>query len=294
MTLTSGHDSPVPTLPPASVTVEQSSSLKAKLGHYHNFKTLGDKLNEIARRLGPDASPSAVLAALKTTPMDVHPDSVYYAEVGSSTTLETFINRQGGLLLPYSHLSLTGLSDAVTHQSLAHPLGNLGGALSWPVPPSADVQQRLRASTQNYTDPLGQKQPLKQTTGGILEFLRHQTPLPPEALTTPVATLNALIGSPEAQSLGSALQEQMQGIATDSSTLDYLLAAVILQLDPKSIAAPQRNSVAGFDLADEKLKGKSAAEIVAALRQHLVADGKTSPELAGAEIGRASCRERVS
>ena len=82
--------------------------------------------------------------------------------------------------------------------------------------------------------------------------------------------------------MGSALQEQMQGIATDSSTLDYLLAAVILQLDPKSIAAPQRNSVAGFDLADEKLKGKSAAEIVAALRQHLVADGKTSPELAGA------------
>lgn len=282
ITLTSGHDSPLPTPPPASVTVAQSSSLKAKLGHHHNFKTLGDKLNEIAQRLGPDASPSTVLVALKTTPMDVHPDSVYYAEVGSSTTLETFINRQGGLLLPYSHLSLTGLSDAVTHQSQAHPLGNLGGALSWPVPLSADVQQRLRASTQNYTDPLGQKQPLKQTTGGIMEFLRHRTALPAEALTTPVATLNALIVSPEAQSLGSALQEQMQGIATDSSTLDYLLAAVILQLDPDSIAAPQRNSVAGFDLADEKLKGKSAAEIVDALRQHLVAQGKTSPELAGA------------
>lgn len=282
MTLTSGHDSPVPTPPPASVTVEPSSSLKAKLGHHHNFKTLGDKLNEIAQRLGPDASAPAVLAALKTTPMDVHPDSVYHSEVGGSTSVDSFINRQGGLLLPYSHLSLIGLSDAMAARSQAHPLGNLGGALSWPMPLSADEQQRLHANTLNYTDPLGQKQSLKQTAGGVLEFLRHRTPLPAEALTSPAATLNALISSPEAQSLGAALQEQMQGIATDSSTLDYLLAAVTLQLDPASITAPQRNRVAGFDLADATLKGKSATQIRDALSQHLVARGKTSPELADA------------
>ena len=122
----------------------------------------------------------------------------------------------------------------------------------------------------------------RATDGGILEFLRHRTPLAAEALTSPGATLNALVSSPEAQSLGHALQEQMQGIATDSSSLDYLLAAVILQLDPESITAPQRNNVAGFDLADDSLRGKSAAQIVDALRQHLVAQGKTSPELAGA------------
>jgi len=63
-------------------------------------------------------------------------------------------------------------------------LGNLGGALSWPVPLSADEQQRLRTRTQDYTDPLGQKQPLKHTTGGVLEFLRHRTPLAAEALTS--------------------------------------------------------------------------------------------------------------
>lgn len=277
------HDSPAPTVqPPASVTVAQSASLKAKLGHYHNLKTLADKLNEIALRLGPDASTPAVQAALKTTPMDVHPDSAYHSEVGGSTSVDSFINRQGGLLSPYSHLSLTGLSDAMAARSQAHPLGNLGGALSWPVPLSADEQQRLRSRTLDYTDPLGQKQPLKHTTGGVLEFLRHRTPLAAEALTSPGATLNALVSSPEAQSLGHALQEQMQGIATDSSSLDYLLAAVILQLDPESITAPQRNNVAGFDLADDSLRGKSAAQIVDALRQHLVAQGKTSPELAGA------------
>ena len=213
--------------------------------------------------------------------MAIHPDSADFADLGANATLESFINRLG-VLMPYNHFSLGGLSDAVITRSQEHPLGNLGGALSWPQPPTADEQRRLRLIAMNYAEPTGDKPLVGQTKGLLLEFLRQRTSLPPGDLGDPVAALNALISSPEAQQMGKALQERMQGVDTDKSATDYLLAAMALQLDPESITAPKRNSIAGFDLTSDKHWGKPASVVIDALSKHLVEKGKTSPDLAKA------------
>lgn len=285
--------SPIPTPPPItkipyipptqtqpSDTPEVSNlNLNEQLGNKHNLKTLGDALALIAQRLGQDAPAHEVLAALKATPMDIHPDSENYAVTGPRTTLEAFIKSMG-LPLPDSHFKVSGLSVAVIDRAQVHPLGNLEGALGWPVPMSADDQQRLRNLALNYAGV--PDQPTVNQTRGLLEALREQTTLSPEVLADPVKTLNALVSSAQAQALGKHLQERMEHVATQSSAMDHLLAAMTLQLDPESITETNRNLLAGFDLADKNHWGKTADTVVDALAKHLVAKGKTSPDLAAA------------
>jgi hypothetical protein len=73
------------------------------LGSRQNFKTLGLRLAEVANRLGRDATQQTVLAALKTTPMDIHPDSRFFALGGASATL-------GLLSVPTDFMSLPTIS----------------------------------------------------------------------------------------------------------------------------------------------------------------------------------------
>lgn len=264
---------------PTIVFVPEAVTFKEKLAHKRNLKTIGQKLEDIARLLGPNASKAQVQKELKATVV-IHPDSAFYKVAGGTTTLECFINSYDKFL-PDSQYTLTGLGGAFVQRSLEHPLGNLGGALSWPVPLSTDEQRRLRLFTLSYGD-APDKPLVMQTKGLLLEFLRQRASLPPETLRDPISTVNALIGSPDAQRLGKNLQEQMQGLPTESSVTDYLLAALNVQLDPESIANPQRNIIAGFDLASAKHQGMPASVVIDALSTHLVKEKKTSPELAGA------------
>ncbi|NCE90646.1 hypothetical protein DK871_11175 [Pseudomonas sp. L13] len=211
--------------------------------------------------------------------MDVHPDSANHAITGARTTVESFIKGMG-LPLPDSHFKVSGLSVAVIDRSQVHPLGNLEGALGWPVPMSADDQQQLRNLALNYAGVPAQ--PTVNQPRGLLEALREQTTLSPEVLADPVKTLNALVSSAQAQALGKHLQERMEHVATQSSAMDHLLAAITLQLDPESITETNRNLLAGFDLADKNNWGKTADTVVDALAKHLIAKGKTSPDLAAA------------
>ncbi|WP_236479534.1 hypothetical protein, partial [Pseudomonas sp. PA-4-8C] len=107
-------------------------------------------------------------------------------------------------------------------------LGNLGGALSWSVPLTVDEQQRLRLITMNHQHALGDQPLVMQTQGGVLEFLRYRQPLLAEAGNDPAKILQALVNSPQGQLMGKTLQQTMQGIDSDSSASDYLLAAIHL------------------------------------------------------------------
>ncbi|MCF5080540.1 SET domain-containing protein-lysine N-methyltransferase [Pseudomonas lactis] len=159
-------------------------------------------------------------------------------------------------------------------------LGNLGGALSWSVPLTVDEQQRLRLITMNHQHALGDQPLVMQTQGGVLEFLRYRQPLLAEAGNDPAKILQALVNSPQGQLMGKALQQTMQGIDSDSSASDYLLAAIALQMDPESITAPDRHKVAGLDLTSENYGGHHPSAVVDALVEHLSSTGKTSAALA--------------
>ncbi|WP_330210186.1 SET domain-containing protein-lysine N-methyltransferase [Pseudomonas sp. AM4(2022)] len=170
--------------------------------------------------------------------------------------------------------------DVPLPSSPVPPLGNLGGALSWPMPLNADEQRRLRLITMSHAHHLGDQPLVMQTKGGVLEFLRYRQPLPASVQNDPAKMLEALVRSPQGQLMGKALQQRMQGIDSESSVTDYLLASIALQMDPESITAPDRHTIAGFDLASDKYWGHHPAAVVDGLAEHLSSTGKTSVALA--------------
>ncbi|WP_282396044.1 membrane-targeted effector domain-containing toxin [Pseudomonas sp. PS01298] len=250
-----------------SPTDTSHTGLSRSLADNQNLRTLGQKLNEIAARLGVNTTPQAIISALTTALMDIHPASTYASQVDTASTLEDFITDYG-LKMPNSHFSLTALADAVLDRSMEHPLGNFGGALSWPVPLSSQAQRSLMENARLYVTEHPNPPPMV-TSQGLLEYLNSNQPLSAEALKDPAKALEALLGTARAQGLGHALQTQLNGIATDTSVNDYTLAAMNLFLDPTSIAEPNKTKVAGFDLVQQRHWGKPASTIVDNLSKHL-------------------------
>jgi hypothetical protein len=191
---------------------------------------------------------------------------------------------QNHLLSPDDHSAPgtddTDSSNAGTGSAIRQPLGNPGGALSWPIPLDADKQRRLRLITMNHAHHLGDQPLVMQTRGGVLEFLLYCQPLPAHVGNNPVQILEALINSPQGQLMGKALQQRMQGIDSDRSVTDYLLAGIALQLAPESIVAPDRRKIAGFDLTSDLHWGQRASVVVNGLADHLSREGRTSAALA--------------
>lgn len=177
-------------------------------------------------------------------------------------------------------VELPSRANTVSASTMEHPLGSLGGALSWPIPLDTDEQRRLRLLTMNHQHPLGDQPLVMQTKGGVLEFLRYRQPFPADAGDDPAKMLEALVRSPQGQRMGKALQQSMQGIDSDRSATDYLLAAIALQMDPESITTPDRNTIAGFDLATDTHGGHHASTVVDGLAEHLSRTGRTSAALA--------------
>ncbi|MBT2374319.1 hypothetical protein J7E41_20055 [Pseudomonas fluorescens] len=261
-----------------SPSLAPKADLKVALGDRQNWKTLGQKLNEMAAKLGVNATPQAVQAALKSTPMDVQPDSSYSTQVGNAATLETFI-RGYGLHVPTTHFHLASLADSVNERALAHPFGNFGGGLSWPVPLSASEQRTLLDTAIHYAN----RNPNKPQIGpsvGVLEDLNSNQPLCGEALRDPAKALEVIVSSARGQAMGLAIQTQLNGIATDTSINEYALAAIHSVLDPESITVPRRNKVAGFDLMQPQHWGKPASVVLDGLSEHLSVSSKATPEMA--------------
>lgn len=261
-----------------STTDTASGSLAQTLADKQNLRSLGQKLNDMAQHLGVNATPQEILAALKSTPMDVQTASSYPVAPGHATTMEAFITSIG-VAVPNSHFALTALADAVLSRAIEHPLGNLGGALSWPLPLSIAEQRTLLSAATQYVT-LHPNPPSMGASLGPLDYLNSNQPLSGEAARDPAKVLETLLSTPRAQALGQAMQTQLNGIATDTSVNDYTLAALNLMLDPQSISTPHRNTVAGFDLAQSEHWGKPASAIFPALSKHLSAQGHATAEMA--------------
>lgn len=221
---------------------------------------------------GITPAPTHLPFVASTSDNHAHPPA---DKVESLTTLE---GSSGDIALP-PDLAKTASAEL-------RPLGNLGGALSWSIPLSPDEQRRLRLVTMSHQHHLGDQPLVMQTKGGVLEFLNYFDPIPIMAQHEPAKMLEALVGSPQGQLMGKALQHKMQGMESDSSVTDYLLAGIALQMDPESIFAPDRNKIAGFDLASEQYWGEAPRAVVDGLAEHLRSTGRTSAAMAqvGARI----------
>lgn len=247
-------------------------ALKAALADRKNWQTLAQQLTDVATVVGPNPPFLAVQSALRSRLMDLAPSSSHPPHSANAVSLANFL-KANGLPEPTTHDELLTLARASLARSHPHPWGNLGGALSWPLPLSTHQQSELLTAAREH---VGSFQQASQQRG-LLEFLNSNLLLSADTSSDPVKALEVLIGSPRGQALGEALQNKLESISTDSSVNDHVLAAINLDLDQASITQPRRNKVAGFDLSHKQYWGKPTSAIVAGLHQHLIDTGKTSP-----------------
>lgn len=161
----------------------------------------------------------------------------------------------------------------------APALGNFSGALSWPLPLTVESQREIAdvvACNSAHLPGL----PLADSRQGALGYLLGDPSMSDIDLQNPAIVLQQLARTPRWTALGNALQTQLNGIPTQTSVNDYVLAAIGIGLDLGSLDHPARNTLAGFDLAGQAHWGQSPSTVVAALERHLIAQGKTTADSA--------------
>lgn len=185
-----------------------------------------------------------------------------------------------GYTLPTNAHEAFALMQSVEQKIAMLLLGNLGGALSWPIPISRTDEVRL--ATFLFSETTGVPGlPLPRDGKRTFGYLLSGSSVMPDDLKDPPKALEKMLTSPNALVLGQALQTFLGGVSSRTATYDYLLAAIHIGLDPTSVADQTRTNLASLDLAKPSLWGKPASAIVAELRSKLVADGKATADTAG-------------
>lgn len=298
---------------PSSLTPERSEEVlqdeKAKLATIHDQATAASALIDIV--LAVDDLSGVLLYRTTKDPLDslylspsyveyrieqlirdkmasvslsLHADSPFQRlQARPSVSLHTYIS-DNGWEVPRRRDELFNLSRVLTTPPLSLlPHGNLGGALSWPVPLNDDDRYNVRNALRQNTVGLGELQHYEEDKG-VLGYLTHNQSFAPHELHDPTRFIQTLLATPKAQALGKALQEKFDGVSTSQSNNDWTLGALGATLDKESEAAntsaPARTGIAGFDMARYEHWGQHPSVVVAGLVSHLVAKGRASAELA--------------
>ncbi len=189
----------------------------------------------------------------------VDPDSSHQPK--GVTTAERFLTEKG-LKVPQSKADTDNLLLALNTPLPQPPeLGNYWGFLSKGIPLSADQRRKMTAFVNKSIG----------SHDGILSYLSASVP---NLSTQPAQALEQLLNSNNALELATNLQTEMKGTATGTSLKQWLLSALVLELDPS--AGTRRNTVAGFDLMGDDNWGHSTQEIQQRFGRHLT-DKKIVP-----------------
>ncbi|MGH8450853.1 membrane-targeted effector domain-containing toxin [Pseudomonas sp.] len=279
--------------PPNAPSPDGRLALNTALGDRRDLQKLVHALRTVVKTLPENAEAAAVLAALKETHVAIDPHSSLRREqtfTQHDVSLDTFLQAKG-IRPPTSVADLQTLADTFADHSLTHPLGNFGGALSWALPLSVANQRKVFDVVACNSANL-EGLPLQTPRLGALDYLTSAVSLSASDIQAPDKALEKLLDTSRSQALGEAIQRDIQGIATQSSINDYVLAAIHLGLEPESIESPKRNNVAGFNLAAHAYFGKSPADVIEALTDHLRNSGRTSSD--NAELGARLLLARVA
>ncbi len=146
--------------------------------------------------------------------------------------------------------------------------GPFSGALGWPVPLSAEQQRIIENLVDRNTAQL-EGLPLIMRRHGALGYLLQGRRLSPLELRDPAKALELLLDTPRARALGKAIESALAGFPNATRREDYVLAAIQIGLDPESMTAPGRSTVAGYNLAQNDHWGKPASAVINGLSRHL-------------------------
>lgn len=263
----------------ATVTGPQTKTVKHLIADKADLYDLAVKLRYAATQGdGQPATAAQIEYSLNNERLVPFVGSSYAMAQGPAPTLAVALNDLG-LALPRTMDELTALANTLEQQSLSSPLGNLGGALSWPVPMSQADQQKMLDFLYS-AEPNAPGEALSPDGQATLGYLMRGSAVTARDLQDPEKALQKLLDTPRAQALGEALQTHMKGASSDTSIYDYLLSALNLGMDPKSSFSRERNRVGEFDLADSTHWGHSPASVIESLGQHLVATQKATADTA--------------
>ncbi|WP_168233086.1 hypothetical protein [Pseudomonas veronii] len=195
----------------------------------------------------------------QTTGFTVDPDSSHQPK--GTTTVQAFLSDQGW----YGAISAAQVDNLLralqTEIPQAPSFGNLWGFLSTDIPLS--TEQRV-AVTEFVKKSIG-------SHGSLAGFLSASVP---NLSSDPDQAREQLLSSDTALEFATRLQTEMKSAETSTSLKQWLLTALVLELDPT--AGTQRNSVAGFDLMASGNWGHGTDTIVEQFKQHLI-DTKQVP-----------------
>ena len=146
---------------------------------------------------------------------------------------------------------LAALQSPVPHSP---PLGNYWGFLSTQLPLTTEQRGALVAE-------------VKKSIGTRDTLLNYLSSKVTNLSSDPEHALEQLLTSDDASVLASHLQTQMKGAATPTSLKQWLLTALVLELDPT--AGTQHKTVAGMDLMGADNAGRGTRFIRERFNQYL-------------------------
>ena len=255
---------------------------KIALADTQNKHMLRNKLQNI-----PGRTPQQIADYLKTTTIDVHPNSSYALTQENQDTktvsLENFI-LGSGWSKPAGPLQVADMILALKSPSLSEPAhGDLGGGFSWPVPLDQESQKlvfnQVYFNGEDLVSGLGEQQ-RDGTQYGALGYLANGFAFDSADLSNPRRAIEKLIHSEKGQRLGKALQEKMGGAETEGSAQDWALTAIMAILDSQSVFSPRLHHTAGFCLEADDLHGLPLAQVKRALEDKLTRDKRTTSAVA--------------
>ena len=233
-----------------------------------NLKQLCKQLQALSPQRASATHPFSVETMLKDATLPIDPESSYalaYTLVpGKTVSVHRFI-QNNGWQVPRTLDEIANLVATLRQPEPHSPLlGDLAGALSWPVP-------LRRVDLPEDTPP-----DTARTASNLFVELTRDRSWSAVELANPRKVIAKILESPTAQALGKKMQQRYRGLSTSTSTNDFVLAALQHSLDK----APSRTSIAGFDLARSDHWGRPAANVVQGLVEHLIEHKLAPPELA--------------
>ncbi|MGR3885577.1 glycosyltransferase family 32 protein [Pseudomonas sp. 1152_12] len=245
---------------------------KALLGDIRNRHRVGETLRRLATAIENGGKQVGEIRTELQKTVQLSADGTYWptdAGNANAVSLQQLLEDHGWDI-PTTSEQLLNLANALTTappKAAAH--GDLGGALSWPIPLDQENQEQLRADIR--TGKLGDiaLSPFKT----VLDYLLNGRPISEREQRNPRLLIDALVNSPRGQALGKAIQATFEARSVKGNATDWLLAAFNMQSNTPSC---EGRTIEGYQLVSAENIGKTAAAVIKALAEYLHSEGIAS------------------
>lgn len=264
-----------PTTDARLIASRSESALQNQKSHLGDLVNRQQIIGEL-QHLAANADEGSIENQLKTRRVDLASDSSYPEKKQAS--LKQLLEDHGWDI-PTTREEVLNLAKSLsTLAPNAPPNGNLGGALSWPVPLDQNSLQQLTADIRagKFGDLV------LSPFGNVLDYLLNGRQISPEEQRNPRQLINELINSPRGKALGQAIQATFAARSVKGSATDWLLAALNVT-SSRGLDNPAYTPgvIEGYRPVSADNMGKPPAAVMQQLAEHLVSTGKaSSPEAA--------------